>query len=144
MFVPPQIPRPAVPTTPPDGLSSGILLRCMPQTSRRQSHPESGSLLRERDLPLGPFPERESGLPVLIHLPFKDVRCLVETSQFLGRCLPVSRTAKTDRRTTPGEPSQPRRSEQGHVAVPSQEHALSGVLAIELPVGSEHRPIGPD
>ena len=76
----PQIPRTAVPTTPPDGLSSGTLLRFMPQASRRQSHPESEFLWRERDVPLCPFPERESGLPLLIHVPFKDVRRLVETS----------------------------------------------------------------
>jgi hypothetical protein len=75
----PQSPRTAVPTTPPDGLSSRSLRRCMPQTSRRQSHPESEFLLRERDLPLCPFPEREAGRPVLIHVPFKDVRHLVET-----------------------------------------------------------------
>jgi hypothetical protein len=90
----PQSPRPAVPTTPPDGWSSGTLLRCMPQTSRRQSRPASGVLLRERDLSLCPFPECEAGLPVLIHVPFKDVRCLVQTSQFLGCCLPVGAVNK--------------------------------------------------
>ena len=101
-------------------------------------------LVRASARPLCPSPEAEAGLPVLVHIPFKDVRCLVQTGQFLGRGLPVDSAAKTDRRTASGEPSQPRASEQGRVAVPRHEHALTGVLAIELPVWSEHRPIGRD
>jgi hypothetical protein len=118
--------RTAVPTTLPDGLSRG-------------TRP-----WWERTLPLCPFPERQSGLPMLIDIPFKDVCCLVQTGQFLGRGLPVSGASKADRSTTPCAPSQPRPSEQGRVAVPRHEHPLSGVFAIEPPVWSEHRPIGRD
>src|SRR5262245_58352445 len=99
-------------------------------------------LLRAGTLRLCPFPEGESGITVLVHVPFKDVRRLIGTGQFLGCCLPVDCTSKTHSRTPPCKLSQSCTSKKSRVAVPGHEHTLAGVLAIQPTVRSEHRPIG--